>query len=79
MQGKKIERSINIDLEQHILLPDCKIVLKKLSRLELTPWRRGKEAFDFFNMKTGDELNQQAIIQPSARSPVTNLCSIANR
>lgn len=46
--------------------------------LELTKWRRGKEAFDFFNMKTRDELNQQAIIQPSARPPVTNLCNIVN-
>ena len=33
--------------------------------LELTPWRRSEEAFDFFNMKAWNKFNQQAIIQPS--------------
>jgi hypothetical protein len=45
---------------------------------EFTPWRRSKEAFDFIGMKTGNKFNQQAIIQPLARSSVADLRNIAN-
>ena len=50
---------------------------KKLKQhLEFTPWWRSKEAFDFLNMKPWDKFNQQAVIHPSTRSPVTDLCKI---
>ena len=61
------------------ILPSCfrqhRLELFK-QHLELTPWWRSEEAFDFFNMKAWDKFNQQAVVQPSPWSPVTDLCKI---
>jgi hypothetical protein len=39
----------------------------------ITPWWWSEEAFDLFGVKAGHELQQQAVVQPSARSLVADL------
>ena len=72
---KQLKRQSNCKVKKKTCFPSKK---KKIleQHLEHTPWWRSKEAFDFLNMKPWDKFNQQAVIHPSTRSPVTDLCKI---
>jgi hypothetical protein len=44
-----------------------------LSDRLITPWRWSEEAFDLVGVKTRDELQKQAVVQPPAGLPVADL------